>query len=434
MLKRLRKWFSKDKKDDLYYRSPIAWVPKSKMPVAPLSHHSPLDPISHWNEYHDFLMPPELDPRIIFPLFRRLRDFVPDVSAGVWAWVRLCSTAQSYSFPEGSEADIQYAQSRLKELDRRIYGLKTERAWGVEALVNCFFLSVFTYGSFCGEVVLDSKRQRIERFIIIDPATVRFKLNHEDRSFLPYQILSDGHLISLNPSSFFYYGLDTDGLTPYGRSPLLAVPLVAKIQQSLLHDMASAQHNAGYPTIHVKMKKPEQIKGESMKDYYKRLNDEVNSMRSELNSKEADSNVITFDNVEVFYIGPNGRSFRWTESIQAISEQVISALHLAPFMLGRNWGTTESWGMAQYQLLMNNARSVQAGARRLAEWLYNLELILSGLPLTVRYNFEPHHRWDLENQSRSFKTTVEALLELMEYEVLDKRAVQRKVESMVQRL
>ncbi len=427
----LRKWFKQESAMGILHGRKIEWLPKNRIPNTPRSHPFPLEPLSFIDPKQDYLLPSGMDPRMLFPILRRLRDYIPDVSAGVWAWVRLCSTPMSYSFSHGTESEQEQARTLLDNLDRRIHGFQNERERGIETLIQSFFLSVFTYGAFCGELVLDALRKQIDQFIVIDPGTIRFRLNPATREFHPYQIQSDGSLVSLNPASFFYFGLDTDGLSPYGRSPLLALPLVIRLQQQFLQDMARAQHNAGYPTIHFKVTKPERQTRESLSDYHDRLQDELGNLHEGIRRKEADSNLITFDNVEVQYIGPNGNAQQWSESVQAIGEQVISALHLAPFMIGRNWGTTQSWGTAQYQLLTNNARTVQEGAKRLAGWIRNLELILWGIPLTVVHQFAPHHHLDVLDRAKAFQTSSETVVSLMEKGLIEPEAARQQINTLL---
>ena len=404
------------------------WAPQNMIPSTPLSSR-PLDERQpFWAQDDGYVPPPGLDPRTLFPLLRNLRDYVPDVSAGVWAWVRMCSTPMGREFSNGEETDIEAAGRILDELDARIFGGHREQEPGVEALMRALFMSAFTYGAFCGEVVLSPDRRRIEQFIVIDPATVRFQLDADARRFRPFQLLANCEMIALNPASFFYFGMDADGLSPYGRSPLLALPLMVKLQQQMLRDMAQAQHNAGYPTLHFKVTPSPQERGEST-SHRERLSDDMQTLRDAVSHKRPDSNLLTYENVSIEYIGPNGKGQQWTESLQAIGEQVVSALHLAPFMIGRNWGTTQSWGGAQYQLIVNNARSVQNGAKRLADWLMNLELALHGSPVKAESRFAPHHHIDLLDRVRSFQTMSETLTALQEKGLYDADAAKRKIES-----
>ncbi len=433
MFHRFRQWLKKKSAVPTPHVRSFAWIPEKKtdLPIHPKSHPFSENPLSLWNDTDDYLAPAGIDFRILFPILRRLRDYIPDVSAGVWAWVRLCSTPQSFSLSGASEADQAHARSLLSNLDNRIFEFQHERDRGVEALVQCFFLSVFTYGSFCGEVVLHESRKRIDRFIVIDPAVIRFKLDPSTRELRPYQILNDSSLIPLNPASFYYFGLDTDGLSPYGRSPLLALPFVVKLQQQMLADMAKAQHNAGYPAVHFRLQTPERMTSETPNEYYERVLNEIQTTRNEIERKKSDSNFVSFDNMDVRYIGPSGNTLQWSESMQAIGEQVVSALHLAPFMIGRNWGTTQSWGTAQYQLLTNNAKTVQEGAKRLAEWLRNLELILQGSPVKVTHHFAPHHHLDAADRASAFKTSAETLVMLNEKGFIDSQAVKQRMENLL---
>lgn len=382
----------------------------------PLSAHGPLGYVSD----PDLIPPPEPDPSVLFPVLRYLRDKIPDVSAGVWAWVRLCNTPQSTRLEGGGARDVNRAKEVLARLDSRINEFEHAKGQGMESLVAAYFLSIFTYGSFAGEVVLREDRRAIDKFYIIDPATVRFRRTRRDRHLIPYQLLPDGKTIRLTPGSFFYCGLDAEGDTPYGRSPLLALPLVARVQQQMIVDLARASHNAGFPTLHVKYDPREPRPGESPSTFNERIGREFAEIKDRLQDKKTDSNFITFDNIEVEYIGPSGARTRWMESLQAISEQVISALHLAPFMLGRNWGTTESWGTAQYQLLTNHAVTVQQSAKRMVEWLRNLELSLQGLSVVCHHEFRPHRRLDEFGAVRAETLRIKTGLELLDRNLLSK--------------
>ncbi|MBE7560540.1 hypothetical protein HS125_16990 [bacterium] len=380
-------------------------------------------PPSGFFRYGEFIDHPQGCPSLLFPLYRFLRDFVPDVSNGVWAWVRLCSTPQSVAYVGGGPGEQQAAAEVVAALDRRIYEFDHMKQQGMDALVNAFFLSVFTYGCFAGEVVLRDDRRGIDRFYIVDPATIRFKRFPTSRRLVPYQVLPDGRIIRLREASFFYYGLDADGDNPYGRSPLSALPWVVKISQEMLEDMGRAVHNAGWPQLHVRFSPPAREPGESLEHYAARTEAGYREIRDGLRAKKADSNFLTFDNVEIGYLSPRGGATQWFQAYQAVSEQVVSALHLPPFMLGRNWGTTESWGAAQYELMVNNAVSVQRGAKRMCEWLRNLELALAGLPVITHHHFRPHRQLAARENAEARKTAIEADLLLLDRQLIPPEAV-----------
>ena len=398
------------------------------LPVSPLARNAGMTWAPSGRE--ELSMPWGADPLLLFPFLRYLRDHIPDVSAGVWAWVRLCTTPQHVEYMDGTDVEIEEAREIVRNLDMRLFEFGHMKHQGMDALVNAFFLSVFTYGAFAGEVALRPDRKGLDRFYFIDPATIRFRRAPKSRELEPWQILSDGKEIRLNPSSFFYYGLDTDNDSPYGRSPLLALPFVVRIQQQLIEDMNRAMHNAGWPTIHVVYRPRERAEGESVSEYHASIESEFNAIKDAIPEKKADSNYITHDNVEFRYLSPGtGSEQRWNLSLQAISEQVISALHLAPFMIGRNWGTTETWGTAQYRLITGNAVSVQRGAKRMCEWLRNLELALQGSRVTTRHHFEAHRALSLLDAARSRSLDFQTALRLKESGIIDDERVRRMVEE-----
>ena len=377
-----------------------------------------------------FVTPPGADPLLLFPFLRFLRDYIPDVSAGVWTWVRLCSTPQRVEYHGGTEEQIEEARAIVERLDANIYEFDHMKSQGMDALVNSFFLSIFTYGSFAGEVVLREDRLGIDRLYFINPATIRFRRVNGSRRLLPYQLTQDNSEIALNPASFVYYGLDTDGGNPYGRSPLLSLPFVVRIQQQLIEDMARAMHNSGWPTLHVTYTPPEREPGESPGDYYERTENDYESIRQNITGKETDSNFITYNNVQIEYLNPSGSvAQRWSLSLQAITEQVVAGLHLAPFMLGRNWGTTETWGATQYQLMTNNAVSVQRGAKRMCEWLRNLELSLHGSPVRVRHHFTPHPHLSSYEAARTRALEADTALKLEEKGIFSAEEVRNLMEK-----
>lgn len=378
--------------------------------------------------YGEFISHPYVDPALLHPFLRYLRDSVPDVSAGVWAWVRLCSTPQRVVLQGGTDSQQKDARQRIRSLDERLFEFDHMRRQGMDALVNSFFLSVFTYGAFAGEVVLREDRTGIDKFYLIDPATIRFKRFPTSRRLVPYQVTSQGDIIRLREASFFYYALDADGDNPYGRSPLMALPFVIRIQQQLIADMAKATHNAGWPALHIQYTPPKKEEGESLRSYQGRIRSNYQTIRQNLMERQADSNFMTFDNVSIKYLNPAGRTQRWSESLQAISEQVIAGLHLAPFMIGRNWGTTQSWGLAQYGLMVNNAVSVQRGAKRMCEWLRNLELALGGSPVRTEHHFEKHPGLNDLEQARAFEYRTRSYLLLREHNLLSDEQIRQELD------
>jgi hypothetical protein len=379
--------------------------------------------------YGGFIAPADPSPEQWHNFLRYLRDHLPDVSAGVWAWVRLCSTKRTTELVGGSQPQRRQAQVAIDLLQEHLLETSLDHRPGLDGLVEQFFQSVFTVGAFAGELVATEDRAGLEMFQPVDPASIRFRRYPTSGRLVPYQQQNEGELVALREESFFYFGLDTDPANPYGRSPLSALPFVLKLQQQLFEDMGKASHNAGYPTLHVKFSAPDREAGESLADYQDRVQQDFESIAGAMRSRSPESNFLTQNNIEIAYVGPSGQMLRWRETLETVSEQVVAALHLAPFLIGRNYGTTQSWARAQYDLMVNNAASVQRAAARLVDWILNLELALRGLPVRTSTRFAPHTAWNDLDEANAQKTRLETLLLLRDRGLIDDDQLRVRLEE-----
>lgn len=379
--------------------------------------------------YGGFIDPPTPSPERQHPFLRALRDLIPDISAGVWAWVRLCSTKRTIAFSGGSAIDRERARILLEDLEARILESSFDHRPGFDGIVEQFLLSVFTVGAYAGEATAEPDRRGIARFFPIDPATVRFRRFPSSGRITPHQLQAGGEMTPLKEESFFYFGLDADPASPYGRSPLMSLPFVVRLQQQLFEDMGKSAHNAGYPTLHVKYSAPEREPGESVADYQNRVQQDFETISSAMQTRSPESNFLTQDNVSIQYIGPNGQMLRWKETLETLSEQTAAGLHVAPMLIGRNYGTTQSWARAQYDLMVNNAASVQRAAARLVDWLANLELAFHNSPVRTACSFAPHSAWNDVDEARAQSIRLGTLLKLRDEGLIDDRQLMCKLEE-----
>lgn len=320
-------------------------------------------------------------------LYRYLRDTIPIVSAAVWAWVRLCSTPQTVEIT-GSEEAIKRAGGIINDLDDRILENPYQRGLGINRLTEAMFLELFTLGRFCGELVLLPDGSGIDYFRSLDPFKViwersgRWQASYEEEN---------GSTRRLNRERTFYTTLGMDIFNPAGIEPLATVPFVLEIEQKLLEDMARSSHNAGIPRLQVKITPPSTFENENEEEYLNRINSYFDQTVDQFQSLEADQNLFTWSDVEVTVIGgEKGRSFSWKINREQVLEDVITALKLFPWVLGRSHGTTQNWVGAQYNLLMQEVDSIQASATALADWLRNTELKLRGCNARAKHVFAPN--------------------------------------------
>lgn len=315
-------------------------------------------------------------------LYRFLRDAIPDISAGVWAWCKICDTKKKIVIKGGTLEQQQAALQIINALDERVYEHDFIKASGFDLLSSKNFTDMFTTGASAGEIWIATGAQSIKKFLSIPPETVRFK--RKDRVTMePFQYWPDSDaLVKLHPATFVYLPLNLESNNVYGQSMLTAIPFVSLLQNNLLRDMSAAMHNAGYVKYVFSMTPPPKISSESNADYRSRVTNQFNKFTDAMKDLNPEDNIAVYDNIKVEALAPKGgsSSIVWYDSYKAIEEQIISGLKLAPFMIGRNYDTTGEFGTAQYDLILRNAQSVQKLNANFLSWMMNLELAMKGSP------------------------------------------------------
>ncbi len=320
--------------------------------------------------------------------YRWLRDSIPIISAGVWAWVRLCATRQSRVI-EGTAPDVRKAEKIIAELDARLLEYPYGRGSGISKLTEAYFLELFTTGRFAGEVIPGKGDDHIDHFRFIDPYRISWR--HEDsKGWAPIVGSDDDDGVRLDPERFFYGTLGTDLSNPFGVEPLASIPFVAEVEQLMLEDMARSSHNAGTPRLQIKVGRPERFSWEGDNEYTDRANRYFQDMVNEFQNLEPDQNIFTWGDVEVTMVGGGGHNWNWRLNREQVIEDVITALKLFPWVLGRTHRSTQNWVQSQFDLLMQMVAAHQKSGSDLIDWICNLELKLQGVQARVRHRFADH--------------------------------------------
>jgi hypothetical protein len=319
--------------------------------------------------------------------YRYLRDHVPIISAAVWSWVHLCATPQSCQL-NGPETEKVRAAKALTDLEARIFENPLVRRDGLKQLTEQFFLELFTVGSFAGEIIPLADGTGIDYFHTMDPDLIQWERDGRWRAFIEDE---RGKKTYLAPERFFFASLGADILNPRGLEPLASIPFVAQIQEAMLSDMARSARNAGTPRLQIRIRPPKALPHETEKDYQNRINSYFDDTVKQFARLDADDNLFTWDDVEVTIIGGDTqRNFTWRLNREQVIEDVVTGLHLYPWVLGRSHGTTKNWVEAQFNLLMQIVDSVQTLGASLGNWLRNTELKMKSLRVTTEHVFAPN--------------------------------------------
>jgi len=331
--------------------------------------------------------------------YRWLRDSVPIISAGVWAWVRLCSTRVSRDIAAADSVRDRIAD-RLDQLDARILELPYGRGSGLSHLTEGCFLELFTTGRFAGEAVLAPDRSRVDHFRFIDPYSVSWI--HTEAGWTPVVEEIDDNpkapdngrteagirrTRTISPELFFYSTLGADLTNPAGGEPLASIPFVAEVEQLMLEDMARSSHNAGTPRLQVKVGRPDRYSWEGDQEYTDRANRYFSDIVKEFEYLDPEDNIFTWGDVEVTLIGGGGQMTDWRLNREQVIEDVVTGLKLFPWVLGRSQKATHQWVQSQFDLLMQMVESHRKSGADLIDWLCDLDLQLGGLDARVRHSF-----------------------------------------------
>jgi len=353
-----------------------------------------------------FIRLPNNTPFFMLDVYRFLRDSVPDISDAVWTWKRLCQTGYDIEIVDpSSEVAQARAERLLRELDTRV----NSGDRGMDGLLDIFYGSLFTFGAAALEIVLSPSRETINDVVPVDVWTVRFR---RERGRLQAYQWHEGEEIPLPMERFVYVGLDRDGTNPYGRSMLRSIPFVVKIQQRLLEDMAKATHNAGWSKLHVKYAPDDRRRGETAEAYERRVATTFDQLKSKLDGLEADQNLVTYDNVTVEVLRGDTRSQVFYENHKAIEEQVITGMHLMPILLGRNYGTTETYGTAQFEIVNRQVEAVNRSVKRILERLYRFELALMWGDARARVHMRSNRTVDVLKEANARAKEIENAIAL----------------------
>lgn len=356
---------------------------------------------------------PNETPFAMLQVYRFLRDAIPDVSDAIWTWKRLCQTGYDVTL-DGASSEVAMARARrlIASLDQRV----NSGDRGMEGLLDIFYTSLFTYGAAALEIVLSNSRESIWDVVPVDVWTVRFR--REEGRLQAYQVL-DGETIKLPMERFIYVGLDREGTNPYGRSMLRSIPFVVKIQQRLIEDMAKATHNAGWNKLHVQYAVEEKARGESVEAYQARMQANLTALRDKLSGLEADQNLVTYDNVNISMLRGDQRTQVFYDNHKAIEEQVITGMHLMPILLGRNYGTTETYGTAQFEIINRQVEGINRSVQRMLERLYNFELALMWGEAEAKVQMRTNRTVDVLKEAQAREKEIGNVLRLREAGLLD---------------
>ncbi len=374
---------------------------------------------------HSFIPLPDNVPFQMLEVYRYLRDNIPDLSDAVWTWKRLCNTGFKIVWSDKTSEQVKNrAQGIINQLNRRM----NHGDGGLTNLLDILYTSLFTYGAGAIEIVFSPRGSQIYDVVPVDVWTIRFRW--EGGHWQAYQIHAE-EVIPLPREHFVYIALDRDGTNPYGRSLFRSLPAVIRIQQKLMDDMSRAMHNAGWARLHVQYKPDPRGTNETEEEYQNRMDTNLEQIRAQMSNLGVDQNVVTFDNIDISVVQGGQRFPAYYDTQRAIEEQIITGTHMMPILLGRNYGTTETYGTVQYEIMNRQVDTINQSIAHILEKIYNLELSMHGL--RTEFCVQPNLNSTADTLKKSLIETrrIHSLLQLFQAGILNKEEVRKTVEPYI---
>ena len=360
-------------------------------------------------------------------LYRFLTDNIPTDHSCIWTWVRLSASPGRFQIAEhsGSNQNIQ-AENRLKQLSERLSVGESGNPVALTTFLTDLYYSLYRDGLFAGFLTVNKDASGVDRFIPVDPADVRIDCESATRKLI---LEAADKSVDLDRKDFYYIPLNAGIQRPLGRSILQAIPFVSAVEQRLVNDMQKSVHNAGYNRLHVKITPPLRTTGESDAAYVKRINEYFDSTVSLIKTIEVEDNPVTWDNISIEHIGPEGSratTNSWFFNHRAMIEEICAGTNLAPFLLGYSYGATTTWSAFKFDLVMRQVRSVQSEVAQFLEWIGNIELALAGIDARCRFEFENSFTYQAADEANIRNAQVDNVLKLYQAGLIDEKTARIK--------
>lgn len=324
-----------------------------------------------------------------------LVDLSPEVSAGLWQWLRLCNPGwEATALTPGSDAPSPAGQAALNrftdELDD-LYG-------SADVVFNRLFLGAFMRGGVMAELVLDQAGRAPIDLATPDPGSARWRKVTDPARGVVWQIgqQQSGRFVALDRPTVRYAPIDPLPGKPWGRAPLAPAFFTGLFLLGMLHDLRRVVAQQGYPRLDIAVnfealasQAPEDAQpgSEKFAAWVSSVMDEINNVYSQLEPDDAyvHGDIISVNRpisaVATDLLGG-------IDALMAALERMASrGLKLMPLLLGINQSTTETNANRQWEIQAAAVKSLQHITETVLERLLTLSLEAQGIAAAVRFRF-----------------------------------------------
>lgn len=333
-------------------------------------------------------------------LLELLADLSPEISAGLWNWLRLCNPGWKVTAVRpGRDEPDERATAALKQFLAALPGPYGEPLRvPFDTIVNQLFMGAFLRGAFMAELVLDENGRIPLNIATPDPYSARFKKMKHPQLGTVWQLgqYQGQQWTALDRPTVRYVPIDPAPGRPYGRAIVSPALHTTLFLIGILHDLRRVVAQQGWPRIDLainfetlaRMAPDDSQPGtEGFEGWVKDVMAETDSVYASLEPDDAylHSDAITV-NSAVGTLGAQALGMIDT-LITKLERMSARAMKQMPLLLGIDESTTDANANRQWEIQAAGIKSIQHLCETMLEHLLGLALQAQGIQATVTFRF-----------------------------------------------
>lgn len=307
-----------------------------------------------------------------YGLYHNLRQTVPLINAAISKTAEFVGCPEIDAEPD-TKADIEAWLAAL-HVNRLQTGWKN---W-----LSTWLSNALEYGRAHTEIILTADRTDLYALLELHPATIQLRpatdrysvdvMQNQFGSFSP---------VKLNPLLLLNAVHNVQGDDPNGTSLLWGLPFVAEIVVNMTRSLGRTWERFGSPRYHVNWDPGDDFSDPSGEQSAAIMSGMAGNFQqvaeddAEGNSKR---DFFTSGKVSVSVIGAAGEQLDFETPMRTLTEQIVAATGIPPFVFGLQWATTERMSAVQAALLSEMIHNLRAEITGEIEYLVRLRQQLSG--------------------------------------------------------
>ncbi len=324
-------------------------------------------------------------------------DLSPEISKGVWDFLRLCNPGWKFKvLAPQTDSDTENAQGKAV-IDEFIASL-VDRNGSLDVVINRMFLAAFARGAIAIELVFGLDRRSAYDLATPDPDSFTFRRVEDKILRRRWQLgqYQGQQFVPLEFPTIRYIPIDSWPGMPQGRAPISAALFGAIFLLGMLHDIRRVVSQQGWPRLDIELQLeaiasslPDNVVNDP-EEFKKHVEDAINQVKTVYANLEPDDTYIHANTIKLNRpVGTvDSNSLRGVDAlIVRLRELTIEGLKSIPLLHGLNDSVGESNANRQWEIHVAGIKSIQHLVESSLESLLGLVLRAQGIQARVDWKF-----------------------------------------------